>query len=69
MKSLEKVRWMMVTMLIIMALGFVAYRNGQLTRSKAEVCSTNGKEADAPKVRTSLPMWESLSRHLITVHR
>jgi hypothetical protein len=69
MKSLDKVRWMMVTMLIIMALGFAAYRSGQVTRSKAEMCSTNGKESDSPKMRTALPMWESLSRHLITLHR
>jgi hypothetical protein len=52
-----------------MALGFAAYRTGQVSKSKTEVCSTDAKESDAPKVRSSLPMWESLSRHLITVHR
>jgi hypothetical protein len=60
--------WIFASLLIISVLAFFGYRNATLTTGE-EVCTTGTKEKTEQKVKTAMPMWESLSRHLITIQR
>jgi hypothetical protein len=66
---LEKARWMIAGVLIISALAVFGYRTAQSSGVREEIRIQEGKERNEQKVKTGLPMWESLSRHLITIQR
>lgn len=61
--------WIFASLLIISALAFFGYRNAAIGATGEEVCTTGTKEKTEQKVKTAMPMWESLSRHLITIQR
>ncbi len=64
-----KGRWMMTGILIISMLAVFGYRAAQGPANRQETCKSAGKEQGDQKVKSGLPMWESLSRHLITIQR
>ncbi len=61
--------WIFASLLIISTLAFFGYRNIAIGDTGKEVCTTGTKEKTEQKVKTAMPMWESLSRHLITIQR
>jgi hypothetical protein len=64
----EKFRMIFSIALIIISLVFIGYRASQKFGTAGEVCDTKGqKEQQEIKVRSSFPIFESLSRHLITI--
>lgn len=64
----EKTRLIISSILIIMCLVVVGYRTTQKMSASAEVCETKGlKEQQELKVKSALPIFESLSRHLLTI--
>ena len=64
----EKIRLIGSTVLIIISLVFIGYRSAQKFSAPSEVCETK-PEADQEeiKIKSALPIFESLSRHLITI--
>jgi hypothetical protein len=64
----EKTRLIISSILIIMCLVVVGYRTNQKMSASGEVCETKGlKEQQELKVKSALPIFESLSRHLLTI--
>jgi hypothetical protein len=64
----EKTRLIISSILIIMCLVAVGYRTNQKLCASVEVCETKGlKEQQEIKVKSALPIFESLSRHLLTI--
>jgi hypothetical protein len=64
----EKTRLLISSILIIICLAFVGYRTNQKMSTSDEVCETKGlKEQQELKVKSALPIFESLSRHLLTI--
>jgi hypothetical protein len=64
----EKTRLIVSSVLIIISLVFIGYRASQRSGTAGDVCDTKGqKEQQEIKVKSSLPIFESLSRHLITI--
>lgn len=64
----EKTRLIVSSVLIIISLVFIGYRTSQKINASGEVCDTKGqKEQQDIKVKSALPIFESLSRHLITI--
>lgn len=64
----EKTRLIVTSILIIICLAFLGYRTTQKINASAEVCETKGqKEQQDIKVKSALPIFESLSRHLLTI--
>jgi type VI protein secretion system component VasK len=64
----EKTRVIVSSVLIIISLVFIGYRTSQKLKSDNEACSTRGqKEQQEIRVKSALPIFESLSRHLITI--
>lgn len=64
----EKTRLIVSSVLIIISLVFIGYRTSQKFNASGEVCDTKGqKEQQDIKVKSALPIFESLSRHLITI--
>jgi len=64
----EKTRLIVTSVLIIISLMFIGYRASQKLSTSDEVCDTKGqKEQQEIKGKSSLPIFESLSRHLITI--
>ena len=54
--------------LIMMLLAFVSYKNATKSRIKQEVCTVEKSEgAEEARIKSGLPMWESLTRHLMRV--
>ena len=64
-----KSRWMIAGILIISMLSVYGYRVSQHRADVDEASKTACKEQSEQKVKSGLPMWESLSRHLITIQR
>lgn len=64
-----KSRWMIAGILIISMLFIFRYRSAQYRADVEEASKTACKEQSEQKVKSGLPMWESLSRHLITIQR
>jgi hypothetical protein len=64
----ERTRLIISSALIIICLAFFGYRSALKFSNPAEVCETK-TESDQKemKLKSSLPIWESLSRHLITI--
>jgi hypothetical protein len=68
MKRAEKTRLIISSILIIMCLVVVGYRTTQKLSTADEVCETKVlKEQQELKVKSALPIFESLSRHLLTI--
>jgi hypothetical protein len=64
----EKTRLIISSILIIMCLAVIGYRTNQKMKTPGEVCETKGlKEQQDVKVKSALPIFESLSRHLLTI--
>jgi len=64
----KRTRLIVSSVLIITCLAFVGYRTTQKMNVSAEVCETKGlKEQQEVKVKSALPIFESLSRHLLTI--
>ena len=64
----EKTRLIVSSVLIIISLVFIGYHTSQKFNAAGEVCDTKGqKEQQEIKVKSALPIFESLSRHLITI--
>jgi|GEM_PF-1966076 len=64
----EKTRLIISSILIIMCLAFIGYRTNQKMNASGEVCETKGlKEQQEIKVKSAFPIFESLSRHLLTI--
>jgi hypothetical protein len=64
----EKTRLIVSSVLIIICLAFIGYRTTQKINTPGEVCETKGlKEQQEVKVKSALPIFESLSRHLLTI--
>lgn len=63
----EKTRLIVSSVLIIISLVFIGYRTSQKYSAAGEVCDTEQKEQQEIKVKSALPIFESLSRHLITI--
>lgn len=64
----EKTRMIVSSVLIIISLVFIGYRTSQKLNSDSEACATKGqKEQQEIRVKSALPIFESLSRHLITI--
>jgi hypothetical protein len=64
----EKTRLIVSSALIIISLMFIGYRASQKLGTTGEVCDTKGeKEQQEIKVKSALPIFESLSRHLVTI--
>lgn len=64
-----KSRWMITGLLIISMIAAFGYRVAQHPVDPQETCRSTCKEQSEQKVKSGLPMWESLSRHLITIQR
>jgi hypothetical protein len=65
----EKTRLIVSSILIIMFLSLIGYRTTQKLNASGEVCETGvQKEQQDIKVKSGLPIFESLSRHLLTIH-
>ena len=64
----EKTRLIVSSALIIICLAFFSYRTSIKLVTPAEVCETN-KESEQKeiKVKTAVPLWETLSRHLVSL--
>jgi hypothetical protein len=64
----ENIRLIGSSILIIISLVFIGYRSAQKFSTPSEVCQAK-PEADQQdiKIKSGLPIWESLSRHLITI--
>lgn len=64
----EKIRLIGSSILIIISLVFIGYRSAQKFSAPSEVCE-NKPETDQEemKIKSALPIFESLSRHLITI--
>lgn len=69
MLRLEKVRWAIAGILIISILSIFSYRSVNRPANPGEICASEATDKNEQKVKTALPMWESLSRHLITIQR
>lgn len=65
----QTIRYFLAGILIISVLGFFSWKTIQSRALQEEVCVTESGEKPDRKVKTGLPMWESLSRHLITIQR
>ena len=64
----EKTRLIVLSILIITCLAFVGYRITQKMSTSGEICETKGlKEEQELKVKSAFPIFESLSRHLLTI--
>ncbi len=63
-------RILFYNLLIIIVLGFVAYKNGNKKLQNPETCmEKKSSEKEDTKLKTSVPLWQSLSRQLITISR
>lgn len=66
----EKNRWTIVGMLIISVLAIGGLHQLAQKSSADEMCvSKEAAEKDTHRMRSGVPMWESLSRHLISIQR
>jgi len=64
----EKTRLIVTSALIIICLAFLGYRTTQKINASAKVSEAKGqKEQQEVKMKSALPIFESLSRHLITI--
>jgi hypothetical protein len=64
----EKTRLIVSSVLIIISLVFIGYRTSLKFGTATEVCDTKEQqEQEEIKVKSALPIFESLSRHLITI--
>lgn len=64
----EKTRLIISSILIIMCLVVIGYGTNQKMKTSGEVCETKSlKEQQEIKVKSALPIFESLSRHLLTI--
>ena len=62
---LKQIRiWVIAGSLAICTIGAWGYKANK-TNVAEEVCKEQGKEQPVKKLNSSLPMWESISRHLI----
>jgi ATP-dependent Zn protease len=70
MSKVAKIQQIIPFILIIMLLAFVSYKNATKNETERGVCKVEKSEAEEEvKVKSALPIWESLSRHLIRVSR
>jgi len=68
MRASGRIQQLIPIALIIMLLAFVSYRNVTKSHIKNEVCKAQKVEGvEEVKVKSMVPMWESLSRHLMRV--
>jgi predicted negative regulator of RcsB-dependent stress response len=65
----QSIRYVVAGVLIISVLGIFSWKTFQSRARQEELCATEAQEKPDRKVKTGLPMWESLSRHLITIQR
>jgi hypothetical protein len=65
----QTLRYFVAGVLIFSMLGFFSWKTLQSRAQPEDVCVTESQEKPDRKVKTGLPMWESLSRHLITIQR
>ena len=64
----EKTRLIVSSALIILCLALIGYRKSLKLVTPAEVCEAKGEsEQQEIKLKSALPIWESLSRHLISI--
>jgi len=63
------IQFLTYTLLIAMVLGFAAYRNSVKNFACQEICRAKVKEQEEIKPKASVPLWQSLSRQLITISR
>jgi hypothetical protein len=64
----EKTRLIVSSVLIIICLAFFSYRSSIKLVTPADVCETNKEnEQQEIKVKTAVPLWETLSRHLVSL--
>jgi hypothetical protein len=69
MKRMQITRYIVAGALIFSILGAFSWKTFQSRAQQDEVCVSESQEKPVRKVKTGLPMWESLSRHLITIQR
>jgi hypothetical protein len=70
MSKVAKLQQIIPFILIIMLLAFVSYKNASKNSTDAGVCKVEKAEGEEDvKMKSGLPVWESLSRHLIRVSR
>ncbi len=57
-------QWMLAMVMALSIVGIYGYRT--IVKERQEICVIQTKEGQEKKLKSSaLPMWESLSRHLI----
>jgi hypothetical protein len=70
MSKMAKLQQFIPFLLIIMLLAFVSYKNASRKGTDESVCKVEKAEGgEDVKMKSGLPIWESLSRHLIKVSR
>jgi hypothetical protein len=69
MKRQQLYRYIIAGILIFSVLGIFSWKTFQSRSPQDAVCVSESQEKPVRKVKTGLPMWESLSRHLITIQR
>ena len=69
MNRTQAIRYFLVGVLIFSVLGFFSWKTTQSRAQLQEVCVTESEGKPDRKMKTGLPIWESLSRHLITIQR
>ena len=61
-------QWVLATALAIAVLGIYGYQ-ARIVNNDQEICREQGKEGQDKKAKSAIPMWESLSSHLILESR
>jgi hypothetical protein len=61
-------QWILATGLVIAVLGIYGYQ-ARIVNNEQEICREQGKEGQEKKAKSTMPMWESLSSHLIMESR
>jgi hypothetical protein len=68
MRHLNFRNWIIAGGLALCSAGVLGYHS-KTVKTGEEICKEQGKEQQDKKLKTSLPMWESISRHLIMAGR
>ncbi len=69
MKTKSYLKWILLGLLLLSSVAFYSYNRKSNTRNENILCSERCKEVEDKKTQSDMPIWETLSRHLIALNK
>jgi hypothetical protein len=69
MKTKSYLRWILLGLVIMSSVALYSYARKSNSRNDKILCSERCKEIEDKKIQSDMPIWETLSRHLIALNK